>query len=321
MDTNPISVIFVTHNRKGLLCQAINAVLQQTVPVQVIVMDDASTDGTEAVVKASFPEVSYYRTEQNLGPAYQRNEGAKKANSDILIFLDDDTLVQAEDTIAKTIADFDKQYIGAVAMPFINILQDKKVQTGSPDSDQAYFYHSFIAAAFAFRRNLFLELGGFRTEYFYMGEEGDLSIRLLEKGYYVKAGTAQPSLHYQPAGRVCFRADFYGRRNDILFAYFNAPRIYLLPNLVSTVIKGLWFGLRVKRIGNMMKGITAGIKLLFSVTAKSKVSPVSAKVFLQFRHLKKNEPLPANKLVIETSTSYRKKTLLSERPEVLVRSV
>ena len=87
------SVIIVTHNRRDLLRQSLQAVLEQDVPVQLIVMDDASVDGTGEMMAKEFPQAIYQRTADSRGPSWQRNEGARKACADFLIFLDDDTLL------------------------------------------------------------------------------------------------------------------------------------------------------------------------------------------------------------------------------------
>lgn len=293
---SPISVVFVSCNRKELLYKALQSAKEQTVPVKIIVMDDASTDGTDAMIRLNFPDITYYRSDQKMGPSYLRNEGAKKAESDIVFFFDDDTIVADRGIIEKTLKDFDHPLIGAIAMPFINILQDEKVQVSVPNKTESYIYHAFVAAAFAIKKDVFLQLGGFRKEYFYMGEEGDLCIRLLNAGYYVKAGTASPAHHYQPPNRVSFYADFYGRRNDILFIYLNVPKLYRPAYLLGSILKGILFGIRVKRLPNMLKGLSAGLKILFSNQFKPLVQPVNKKSFQAYRYLKQHEPLGINKI-------------------------
>lgn len=297
MEHQPISVVFVTHNRKELLHQAITAIKNQSVPVEVIVMDDASTDDTEEMMRTDFPGHIYARSPVSLGPSHQRNEGAKRASSDIIIFLDDDTIAIDKFMIRDTLRDFNQPAIGAIAIPFINILQDNHIQKGAPDSDEVYLLHSFIGAAFAVKRDLFLALGGFRPQYFYMGEEGDFSIRLLEAGYYIKAGTAAPAHHYQPPNRVSYRADFFGRRNDIFFLYLNSPRQYLLLTLISTIIKGLLWGIKEGRLKNMGAGIAAGLMAMFKAEFKNLKKPVKNSIFLKFHYLKKREPLPFSQLI------------------------
>jgi GT2 family glycosyltransferase len=286
-----ISVIFVTYNRKNLLYEAISAAKKQSLPLHIIVMDDASDDGTNEMIQACFPDLCYYRSEKNYGPSYQRNRGAEKAISDIVCFFDDDTVIKDRYIVEKTLAEFNEDNIGAVAIPFINILQDDKIQTGAPARDGTYVYHAFIAAAFAVRRDLFISLGGFREDYFYMGEEKDFCIRLLEQGYYVKGGSTNPAYHYQPLNRVSFTADFYGRRNDILFIYLNSPKQLMLGNILIKVIAGFLYGIKVGRLRNMVMGILAGINLMFNENIKRLKKPVSYPVFMEFRYLKGHEPV------------------------------
>jgi GT2 family glycosyltransferase len=289
---NPVSLIFTTYNRNELLHQALKAAQQQSVPVNIIVMDDASTDGTQEMMKNHFPTITYCRSGRNLGPAFQRNEGAKLAESDILFFLDDDTVIKNENIIEDILKDFTNPTIASVTIPFINILQDNTINTGSPDNKVEYIYHSFVAAAFAVRRQIFIKLNGFRSEYFYMGEEGDFCLRLLQAGYFVKAGTSEPALHYQPANRISFTADFYGRRNDILFLYLNAPAIKMPLSITYTILRGLLYGARVGRMKFAYKGLSAGLRLLFNKEIRYLRKPVDGTVFIRFRHLKRYEPVP-----------------------------
>jgi glycosyltransferase involved in cell wall biosynthesis len=283
-------VVIVTHNRKKILDQAIQSVLKQNTSVEIIVMDDASSDGTGNMMQECFPQVTYHRSEKSRGPSYQRNEGMQKATSSIVIFLDDDTVLQDENTIRKTVEDFDTPLIGAVAMPVVNILQGNTVRPAPPVRNGTYVVHAFIAAAFAVRKSCFEAIGGFRESYFYMGEEGDLCIRMLNAGWYVKAGSASPVYHLQPAGRTSFAADFYGRRNDIYFLYMNAPKSSRIGGIAATVCKGIWFGIKVGRLGNMLKGIASGFRILWS-NPFEKPQPIRKAVYQHYRFLKKHEPL------------------------------
>jgi GT2 family glycosyltransferase len=296
MEQKPVSIVFVTHNRKELLYRAIVAAKSQSVPVEIIVMDDTSSDGTAEMMQSDFPDAVYQRSEKILGASYQRNEGTKRATSDIIVFLDDDTIAGDKFIIEKTLADFNQPYVGAVAIPFINILQNNQIQAGAPDKNDIYLLHAFIGAAFAVKRDLFLKLGGFRNEYFYMGEEGDFCLRLLEAGYYVKAGTSVPAHHYQPANRVSEKADYYGRRNDIFTIYLNCPRKYIVPYMMGAIVKGLWFGIKKGRLKIMGKGIADGLGMVLSSEYKNLIKPIEDSVYLKFRYLKKNEPLPHKKL-------------------------
>jgi glycosyltransferase involved in cell wall biosynthesis len=90
MDQPVFSVILPTFNRAVLLPEALDSVFIQGVPdVQVIVIDDGSTDDTEAVVAAYGRGVQYVR-QTNSGVAAARNTGLNLAKGRLISFLDSD---------------------------------------------------------------------------------------------------------------------------------------------------------------------------------------------------------------------------------------
>ena len=91
-----VSVIIPTYNRKALLRETLNSLAQQTYPsdhFEVIIVDDGSTDGTAAIIAETFPFILRYFWQSNQGDAAARNLGARQSQADILVFLDDDILV------------------------------------------------------------------------------------------------------------------------------------------------------------------------------------------------------------------------------------
>jgi glycosyltransferase involved in cell wall biosynthesis len=85
-----ISVVVPTYNRRELLKRALLSTFSQTsLPAEVIVIDDGSTDGTELMIRREFPQVRYYR-QDNLGVSAARNLGIQQATEDWLAFLDSD---------------------------------------------------------------------------------------------------------------------------------------------------------------------------------------------------------------------------------------
>lgn len=84
-----LSVVIPTFNRAGMVEQAVESVLAQTLqPVEVIVVDDGSTDDTKQRL-ARFESISYVRQEHG-GPGRARNTGMRLARGDYLAFLDSD---------------------------------------------------------------------------------------------------------------------------------------------------------------------------------------------------------------------------------------
>ncbi|MEM6714564.1 MAG: glycosyltransferase family 2 protein [Cyanobacteria bacterium P01_C01_bin.147] len=84
------SIVITTYNRLPLLKRAINSALNQTVPCEVVVVDDASSDGTESYVRSLGEQVVYHRNEQNLNHAGSVNAGVNVATGEWIKFLDDD---------------------------------------------------------------------------------------------------------------------------------------------------------------------------------------------------------------------------------------
>ncbi|MBI3812636.1 MAG: glycosyltransferase [Nitrospirae bacterium] len=85
-----VSVVIPTYKRVKDLPLAIDSVLEQSYqPVEIIVVDDGSTDGTETMVQSRYPQVGYLR-QSNRGPAAARNAGIKSASGQYIAFLDSD---------------------------------------------------------------------------------------------------------------------------------------------------------------------------------------------------------------------------------------
>ena len=89
------SVVITTYNRLDLLRRAIDSAVNQTIECEVVVVDDCSSDDTEAYVKSLGNQVVYHRHEVNKGHAASVNTGVAKASGDWIKFLDDDDYLAA----------------------------------------------------------------------------------------------------------------------------------------------------------------------------------------------------------------------------------
>ena len=95
-----VCAVIVTYNRKELLRECLKAVLSQTRPPDhVLVVDNASTDGTPEMLQEEFPQVEVLRLPENQGGAGGFHEGMKRAYEqgfDWLWLMDDDTIPRAK---------------------------------------------------------------------------------------------------------------------------------------------------------------------------------------------------------------------------------
>lgn len=92
MKTPLLSVVIPTWNRAQLVCDAVNSALAQRAGrVEVIVVDDASTDDTASVLEREFgPQIRVLRLEHRRGAGGARNAGARLARGEFVAFLDSD---------------------------------------------------------------------------------------------------------------------------------------------------------------------------------------------------------------------------------------
>jgi len=93
-ETPAVSVVVPTHNRVRVLPRTLESALaQQDVELEVVVVDDASTDGTWAYLEGHRDErIRPVRNERNLGVSGSRNRGVEEARGEWIAFLDDDDL-------------------------------------------------------------------------------------------------------------------------------------------------------------------------------------------------------------------------------------
>ncbi|ESA35481.1 glycosyl transferase family protein [Leptolyngbya sp. Heron Island J] len=118
-----ISAIICTHNRDQYLGAAIDSLLAQTLEdIEVIVVDNASTDTTAEVVqpRLSDPRLRYVY-EPTLGLSTARNTGANTANGDILAYLDDDAIASAQ-WLASLVEVYEKDSKVAIAGGKVTLL-------------------------------------------------------------------------------------------------------------------------------------------------------------------------------------------------------
>jgi GT2 family glycosyltransferase len=263
----------------------IRSCLEQTVPVEIIIVDDAANDEVQRMTRVGFTGVRYFRLGKAKGPAFQRNRGIELATSDIVFPLDDDSLFISRHTVEQTLAEFDHPRIGAVGIPYVNVNHDARVLQAAPRDGAIHVTYGFVGAAHAVRRDVFLKVGGFREHFFYMGEESDLCLRMLREGYVTRLGNADPIHHLESPRRNMKRASFSGRRNDIRFAWHNVPLPEFPLHLAGTTFNGFKAALTQGSFASMVRGTAAGYADLF--LRWNERDPVTRRTYRLHRELKK----------------------------------
>jgi GT2 family glycosyltransferase len=220
-----LSVIIVNYNVKHFLEQCLRSVLKTCGlnHMEVIVVDNHSTDDSLACLQPKFPEVRFIRNDSNTGFAKACNKGLQLATGRYVLFLNPDTII-AEDSLRKCIGFFGSHPdCGALGVQMIDgsgrFLKESKRSFPSPltslyklfglsvlfprskvfgqyhlgnlDKSQDHEVDVLAGAFMMIPRKVLDELGSFDETFFMYGEDVDLSYRIQKAGYrnYYFAGT------------------------------------------------------------------------------------------------------------------------------------
>lgn len=240
MRAEPVtSVVIATMNRKEHLRRAISSALSQTVPLDVLVADDGSTDGTSQMIRFEFPHIRLYRYEVSRDVCVRRNELMALADTSIVFSLDDDAVFSSPFVVEQILRQFENERVGAVTIPFIDVGRNDIERQRAPDSRDTYVTGTFFGGMVALRKRSFLRVGGYRASLVHQFEEADFCIRLLDAGYLIRLGSSDPIHHFVSPVRDRRRMAINGARNNVLFAWHNVPLPYLIPHILGTSMKTL----------------------------------------------------------------------------------
>jgi len=279
------TVVITTRNRKEDLRKAVRSCLDQVgVRLEVLVIDDGSTDGTSEMIRVEFPQVRLHRSEVSQGLIAQRNRGAKLASAPIIFSIDDDCAFSGTDIVVQTLSAFDHPRIGAVTIPLINVRMGQNVLQSSPESEGIFVTNSFIGCAHALRKDIFLQLNGYREQLFHQGEEGDYCLRMLQAGYFVRLGRTKPIHHCHSANRSHRRIVVFDARNYMLFVWHNVPLPHLPLFSILTLLRVLNNARRKKCIAWALEGLVKGCTAIAGQEFRNR-QPVSSRVFRLYRRL------------------------------------
>ena len=223
-----VSIVIVNYNTFSLTRNCIDSVIDmfREVDYEVIVVDNASSDGSVGKLKAHFDGITVVESKKNLGFGSANNYGAGIAKGDYLLFLNSDCIVL--DNALRKMLDFYKEYsdklnIGVLGsllqnnrlevtnsygvFPtvykeifsfFTNRLHKVKDEQSEVNEKNEYFFVDYVSGANMFmHRELFTKVGGFDECFFIYFEETDLQFRLSKIGYRSCVLTIKDIIHLE----------------------------------------------------------------------------------------------------------------------------
>lgn len=183
------SIVIPAYNAERTIGNCLDSLRKQSLSgreYEIIVVDDGSSDGTKEIVKKKGARLIEAK---HGGPAKARNLGAGKARGEVVVFTDADCIADRE-FLAEMLKPFEDKAVAGVQGRYKCRQKEIIARLVQLEIEQRYEkmqrqkYVDFIGSyAAAYRRNLFLGLGGFDASFpMASGEDTDFSFRVSEKG-------------------------------------------------------------------------------------------------------------------------------------------
>jgi N-acetylglucosaminyl-diphospho-decaprenol L-rhamnosyltransferase len=207
-----VDVVIPVHNAWRLTETCLQHLRTQTIPHSVFVVDNGSTDGTPARIRAAFPEVQVVELGANLGFPAACNRGVDAGSGDVAVLLNNDVECPPE-FLERLVAPFADQRLGSCAAllltpgmrhiesfglavdptlagyPRLRGLPAANAQTETP------ILLGPSGAAGAYRRSAWDEVGGLDEGVRFYGEDVDLAVRLRAADWTTTAVAAAVAVH------------------------------------------------------------------------------------------------------------------------------
>lgn len=285
-----VSAIVVNYEGREFIADCLSSLLAQTRPPDdILVIDNASTDGSAELVEKSFPEVSLIRLPKNVGYPAACNLGIEKSRSDLVAVLNNDLILDSrwlEALLSQNFEPWDfwaSQILTANEPRTIDSAGDGMAVIGSaykigngdppgsfPNQDEVF---GPCAAAAVYRRTMLEELGGFDEDFFLIYEDADLSMRARLKGHrclYVPEAVVYHRVN-QSIGTFSHNYVFYGHRNSECLFWKNMPTALLIryfpERCFFNLLSFLYFAYH-GRAGSFLAGKVDFLKRLPSLLRK-----------------------------------------------------
>ncbi len=265
-----ISVVIPSFNRKDCLLRLLKDVLsQENAEVEVIVVDDGSTDGSVDAVAAGFPQVQLIVNEVNSGCCITRNRGIRAARGQIIVGLDSDVTLPDRRLMAKVAQAFE---LSPKTTGFaFRVLDSDGCAEDTPRwwhpkpiqdfATKRFETNYFSGTAFAFRSDQLISAGMFPEHIFQYHEEVEVAYRIMDDGGIVEYFPDLIVTHH-PGARGKGWSDhrvFHSPSSQVLLAYSCYPAAMGMFFVVTRLGRSFLKALAARRVGVFTRGVVAGI--------------------------------------------------------------
>ncbi len=297
--TRPVTVTISTRNRIAVLDRCLRSLaVGADYIAAVIVVDDASEPPLDpaalrAHASAIGIPIDLVRLDTHQGTSAARNIAARRAQTPYLLNLDDDAFLVGRDAVARAAALLDADpSVAAVAFAQADEHAARRDRSQQPAAgDEACYVPSFVGFGNLVRRDRMLQVGGYREAFIMHGEERELCLRWLDRGWRVVYLPDAPIGHVaDPANRDPRLYIRHVIRNDCLNALYNEPA----PRALVSIPIRLWNFRRMAAgiPGGDPEGVQWIVRDLWSrwPSVRKERRPVRWKTFAEWRRLRDTTP-------------------------------
>jgi GT2 family glycosyltransferase len=267
-------VVVATRNRRASLLRALTRLVALPERPHVIVVDNASTDGTAEAVAAAFPRVEVVRLAENRGAA-ARNVGVRRARAPYVAFNDDDSWCEpgALRRAAEVLDAYPHVALLAACIavgphgrldPTCVQMAESPLTVDVPLPGPAVL--GFVACGAVVRRSAFLAVGGFSSQLGFVGEERMLAVDLASKGWHA-AYVPEIVAYHDPAPRNERARRRLAVRNDLWFVWLRLR----FPSAVRSTAALAWA--HARDVDGLL-GMVAAVRGLRAIVLQRRPVPV-----------------------------------------------
>lgn len=251
--TPKVSIVILNWNGRDLVKNCLNSVLKTNyLNYEVIVVDNASTDGSQFLIRNNYPNVKLIENVENIGYAAGNNVGIKAAKGEYVVLLNNDTIVHRDwilELVKVALIDNRIGVLGCkVYVMDTNVIQHAGCELGfisksflsrSLEEDSGQFDEigdvDYISGeAMMVKMKVFKRVGLLDSDYFAYWEDVDFCYRARRSGYrvvYVPKSVVEHRISASWAKRP-LEGKVLAERNRILFILKNLPYHYIIGLLI-----------------------------------------------------------------------------------------
>ncbi len=332
-----ITIVIVNYNVQYFLEQCLNSIFHVSDfdgELEVIVVDNDSSDDSISMVEAQFPQVILIENKENVGFSIANNQGLRIAKGSYLLLLNPDTLI-SEDTLRACYSKMEEdKKIGALGVRMVdgsgNFLPESKrgfpspmasfyrfsgIYKFFPKSEYINSYYQghideynvasteILCGAFMFiRKKVLSDIGLLDEDFFMYGEDIDLSYRIRKAGHQILYFPLTSIVHFKGESTkkdsVQYTARFYNAMDIFAKKHFKDSKASIFLRYLSVVI---WLKASVNYLARMAKKLFFPLlDLLMIFGGLTLIAVAWAKIYFKNEDYYANAPLIYNFIIYST---------------------